>query len=658
MMKVFKNNSIWLLLSVMALLTACSKDDRMSYSEDLEIRRIEPYISAGISTRAAAPAAVEVGRTEFEADDRIVFTTIKRTAAPLTEFTYSNIRYYFYEALSWERVDGDLPEKIYWTDGASPHTFIGYSLPTAAYHWTDNGDGTFAGELGYGQTELDYTPGNSAMKQEDLLLNYDTETVAETGGLSTKVTMYHAMSNVCVIVNIKDFAASTSAVDTRVRVSNLVLHDQPAKYTWGGDSRNLKVLNLSNAQQVTKDIRLWCKNEAGEGNAQSKTFTFYGITTPQDELFHAINGNDAPLAFSFTVTYPDPLNPDGDPLVKTYSGAFSQTVNLHSGMATTLNISLNHKDEQMFMGVEYNDWNFVSTPNLGELRKKSTFMDISSPVTTQDMPTATADDATWLYRDGDVIKDIYGNDGSELYPYRISSALQLLSFAKEVTGGMTFQGKYIRQDADITMQSASTKTILEDSESGVSPVSWIGIGDATHPFEGTYLADNRYVNRLYGKPLFAKLGERAVVRQLQITTIGTISGGGALTDVNEGIIGGCRIADDVTTSAGAIAGTNSGVIYACCHTGITHGTGGLVGTNTGTVVGCYQAGEVDGGTDYSIAATNSGVIDCPEATSQFAMQQESFCQSLNETLQSWYDAHSDYAQFTYVHYTASYPSVH
>lgn len=656
-MKEFKNNIIGLLLSLTVLLPGCSRDEKMSVGCGPEIRGIVVSIDGGISTRAAAPAAVEVGRTDFQADDNIVFTTIRRTAEPLTEFTYSDIRYYYYEALSWERVDGNLPEKIYWTDGTSPHTFIGYSLPAAGYHWTDNGNGTYAGELGYGQTELDYTPGNSAMKQEDLLLNYDTETVAETGGLSTKVTMHHAMSNVCVIVNIKDFAASTSAVDTRVRVSNLILHDQPARYTWGGDSRNLRVLNLNDAGQVTKDIRLWCRNEAGEGTAQSKTFTFYGLTTPQDETFHAINGNDAPLAFSFTVTYPDPMNPDGDPLVKTYSGAFSRTVNLHSGVATTLNISLNHKDEEMFLGVEYNDWNFVSTPNQGELRKKTTFMDVNSPVTTHDMALATADDATWLYRDGDVIRDIYGNDGSELYPYRISTSLQLLSLAKEVAGGMTFQGKYIRQDADITMQAASAKTILEDSESGVSPVSWIGIGDAVHPFEGNYLGDNRYVNRLYGKPLFAKLGEHAVVTQVQVTTIGTITGGGALADVNAGIIGGCRIADDVTSGAGAIAGTNSGVIYACCHTGITHGTAGLVGTNTGSIIGCYQAGDVDGGTAYSIAATNSGEINCPVAESLFAMQQEAFCLSLNQTLQSWYDAHSDYAQFTYVHYTASYPSV-
>lgn len=650
-------NKIWLLVGVAVLLGACSRDDRFSTTPGPEIRGLVATIDDGMGTRASAPAKVSVGRTEFAADDKLVFTTIKRTAMPLAAFTYSDIRYYFYEGLSWERPEGNLPEKIYWTDASSDHTFIGYSLPTADYNWTDNGDGTYAGELGYGLTELDYTPGNSAMAVEDLLLNYDTETVAETGGLSTKVSFYHAMSSVCVVVNLKDFAASSSAVDTRVTVSDMVLRAQPAKYTWGGDSRKLKVLDLNNAEQITKDLRLWCKNPQGEGTAQSKTFTFYGITTPQDELFHDVNGNDQPLEFSFTVTYPDPMNPSGDPLVKVYKGAFSKTVNLYSGCCTTLNISLNHRDEQMFLGVEYNDWNFVSTPNLGELRKKSTFMDINSPVTTHDMALATLDDATWLYIDGDVIKDIYGNDGSEEHPYRISSSLQLLSLAKEVAGGMSFRGKYIRQDADITMQAASTKTILEDSQSSQSPVSWIGIGDAVHPFEGTYLGDNRYVNRLYGKPLFAALGEDAVVSQLQITTIGTISGGGALTDSNAGLIGGCRVDGDVTSTEGALVGTNSGIIYACCHTGMTRGTAGLIGTNTGSVIGCYQAGEVDGGTAYSIAAVNSGQIDCPQPQSLYEMQQESFTESLNQSLETWYSANPTVERFSFVYSTASFPLV-
>ncbi len=650
-----KANKILYILGVTVLLTACSRE-KLFTADDFEIKGIDAVIdvNSGV-TRAANESAVQVGRSLFAADDRIVFTTIKRTSKPLEAFTYGNIRYYYYEGKSWERTDGNLPEKIYWTDGVSPHTFIGYSLPSSDYHWTDNMDGTYAGELGYGVQELDFTAGNEAIKPHDLLLNYNTATVAETGGLSTKVTFNHALSNVCVVVNIKNFAASSSAVDTKVSVSDMVLKAQPALFTWGGDSRKLKVLDLDNDQQVKKDILMWCPKPQGEGTAQSKTFSFYALTTPQDELFHSINGNDEPLGFSFTVTYPDPMDPTGTPLVKTYSGCFTKTVNFQSGMCTTLNISLNHKDEQMFMGVEYNDWNYVSTPDLGELRKKSTFMDITSPVTTHDMAAATADDATWLYRDGDRILDIYGNDGSIEHPYRIASSLQMLSFAKEVAAGFSFVGRFVKQDADIIMQSGINKTSVEDAESNVSPVNWIGIGDDAHPFQGAYLGGNRFVNRLCGKPLFVNLGENAYVKQLQITTIGTITGGGALAESNAGMIGGCRIVDDVTVSGGAIAGTNSGVIYACSHIGVTTGTAGLVGSNTGNIIGCYQAGDVVGGTAFSIAATGSGTVSCPAPESLYEIQQDSFCESLNTALDSWYADHTGVTQFRFVHSTANYP---
>jgi hypothetical protein len=656
-MRVIKDKSIWLYLGVAALLCSCSAGERPFQEENLEIRNLIATIDGGTVTRAVAELGVSVGRTGFRTDDRIVFTTIRRTSNPLTQFTYSNIRYYYYEGKSWEREEGNLPEKIYWTDGASEHTFIGYSLPATDYHWTDNGDGTYAGELGHGETELDFTSGNGAISVEDLLLDYNTKTIAETGGLSTKVSFNHALSNVRVIVNIKNFAASSGAVDTRVTVSDLRLLDQPARFTWGGDSRTLRVLDFGAAEQTVKDIRLWIPDADGEGTAQSKTFTFYGLTTPQDETFHAINGNDRPLEFSFTVTYPDPMNPTGDPLVRTYAGSFSTPVNFHSGQCTTLNISLNHKDEQMFMGVEYNDWNYVSTPDLGELRKKSTFMDITSPVTTHDMAAATADDATWLYLDGGILRDIYGNDGSMEHPFRITSSQQMLSFAHEVSGGLSFQGRYVLQDADITMQSGTSMTSAEDENSHVAPVSWIGIGDADHPFQGTYLGGNRYVNRLCGMPLFASLGFDAQVIQVQITTIGSIQGGGALTVSNAGIIGACRIADDVTADGGAIAAFNSGVIYASCHIGDTHGPAGLVTDNTGSIIGCYQAGQVNGGDPYSIAATGSGLVDCPAPSSLYQMQQEEFTGALNASLESWYQSNPNVTRFIFVHSTAGFPSI-
>ena len=455
----------------MAFVSACSNDDDVTaYQDALEIKGVQAIIDNEVPTTRSASEKTEtaVGRTTFITGDHIVFTTIKRTESPLASFTYSDIRYYYTDKKSWKRTEGNLPEKIYWTDGASAHTFIGYSLPAEDYHWVDNGNGTYSGELGYEKEVIDFTAGNDEIQKEDLLLDYNTKTVAETGGLSTKVSFTHALSCVRVEVNISNFASSASAVDTKVGVSNMILLNQPTKFTWGGNSNKLKVLDFED--QTTKNIKLWCPVPAGEGTGQSKTFTFYGLTTPQDDTFHNINGNDLPLMFSFTVTYPNPLNPD-ETLTKTYKGSFSQLVNFHSGMCTTLNISLNHKDEQMYMGVEYNDWNYVATPDLGELRKKSTFMDINSTVTIHTDDEATVYDATWLYLDGTQLKDIYGNDGTPANPYRITSASQLLSFAKEVKAGVDFKDKFIRLDADITMQASTAKTSARTLPPMSSPLS-------------------------------------------------------------------------------------------------------------------------------------------------------------------------------------------
>ena len=665
MMKVSKI----LFLTLIAVCTACSSDDDTPLTvTNAEITGITATIDGEqsevmMAARRAATQNTAIGRSVFTTDEKIVFTTIKRTTGALEPFTYSNIQYR-YDGTSWERAangtDND-PEKIYWTDGSSPHTFIGYSLPSSTYQWTpvQNAGGivTYEGELGSGKTVIDYTLGNGALIAEDLLVNYSENTQAESDGLSTKVRFTHALSCVRVVVNIKDFAATASAEDTKVSVSDMMIYRQPTKFKWGADSKSLTVVNFSEqGEGHIKDLKLWCPKPAGEGDGQSKTFTFYGLTTPQDATFHHINDNNKPLDFSFTVTYPNPMNPTGDWLVKTYRGSFTG-VNFESGKQTTLNISLNHRNEQMFMDVTYNDWNFVSTPDLGELRKKSTFLDINSTVTIHTDAKADQYDATWLYGTGSDIRDIYGNDGTEGSPYRISTAAQLLSFAKEVNAGWSFEGKYIRLDADITMQASTAKTSVEDETSLPAVVTWTGIGSGDNVFNGTFLGGDRYINRLYGRPLFTRLGSAARIEQLQVTTIGTISGGGALADSSAGTIAACKVIDDVKTTGGALVGTNSGVIYACCHTGDTYGKAGLVAVNDGSIVGCYQAGDVVDGTAYSISGDGSGTTSCPTASSLYDMQQAAFTATLNEELDAWYATHTAYPQYRFSHAPGSYPKV-
>ena len=605
----------------------------------LEIKGIRAAIGVDevrALTRAneAAAKQLQIGRTGFVDKDTIVFTTIKRTNSPLKPFTYSNIHYQ-YDGTKWERIANGTandPEKIYWTDASSDHTFIGYSLPQG-YQWTTvtNGTGsdTYAGELGYGKNAIDYSSSEDLEKEDLLILHSDT-TKADPGGLTTTVYFTHALSNVQVVVNIKNFAASASAVDTLVKVSQMVLHSQPCKYTWGATSKvDVTARDFGADGQTRKDITLWCPKSDGEGKAQSKTFTFYGITTPQNATFHEIPGNKQPLKFSFEVEYPDAMNP-GKTVKKNYSGAFSSLVDFKPGMQTTLNISLNHKDEQMFTGVTYTDWNFVETPDLGKLRKKSTFMDMTAQEEGNvkvHTGVKTADDATWLYQDGNDVKDIYGHNGTSAQKaYVIKSAQQLLALAKEVNSDYTFEGKFIRLEADITMQKSAKD----------STYTWNGIGDDNHLFEGTFLGGDRYINRLQGKPLFAHLGKQAHVEQLQITAIGDITGGGALAGTNEGVIAACRVIDDVESKGGALVGTNSGTIYACYYTGTNDYKLIGVGSEGSQSIGCYEAKTIQS-------------MSFSEIQTQVA--------EWNDALKAWYDKNDGYPRYLYEYQPGSYPTV-
>ena len=620
----------YLFLGALALLSACTTTfdaDMPQSSTAVELKGISATISQGAAaTRAVTKLSDEVGRTAFVTDDKIVFTNIQRTDNPLEKFTYKNILYQYTasdESGSWSRVGND-PEKLYWTDGSSFHTFIGYCLPSADIAWTAGTDGVYTGHL----TTTDFTKGNDVMAKEDLLLCYNDD-VKSPDGASAAVTLTHALSNVRVIVNIKDFAASSNATDVDAKVSNMQLLGQPINYVWDGKIDSLKVADDDTYNQT---INLWCPKPQGDGDAQSRTFTFYGLAVP--------NGQEQ--EFSFTVSYPDALNPQ-KPVRKTYQGKFGKKVYFHSGKCTTLNITLNHQNEQIFTGAQYSDWSFVATPDLGELRKKTTY--VSDGLTVKICNDGVcADDATWLYKDSsDNIYDIYGNDGSASKPYCITSAQQMLSFAKEVNeGNLDFKGKYVRLDADITMQSSSTAT----------GYTWTSIGTDEKPFEGTFLGGDRFINRLSGNPLFAAIGESACVEQLQITCVGDVANG-ALAKTNNGVIGGCRVIDDVKITgegAGALVGTNTGTIHASYYTG----AGNLVGTNndgdkTGTIVGCYQASDITSFTKEFL----TNFIDGTDG--------ENPTNGLNDDLNAFYSNESNSKKFrTKFNYTftpGSYPTV-
>lgn len=645
-MKLHKLLSLTVALS---LLVACdTNDEALVPDEALQINGITATLS---STQAAtrAESTLGVGRTAFADGNVIVFTTIKRTKYPLDNFTYSNIQY-SYNGSGWARSSNGTtndPEKIYWSDVTSAHTFTGYCLPSSSYFWqtvtTDN-IVTYKGELGYGVDDkgtIDLSTDNESIIAEDLLVSHSKNVKPETGGASALVDFKHALSNVCVVVNVTGFA--TNSLDKKVDVTDMVILNQPCVFTWGADTTTLSTFNVTDtSNNKIKNIKLLRKSVSGEN--EDKTFVFYGLTTPQNADYRKINGNSDKLSFKFTVTYPNAIDTTQTD-THTYQGTVSDEVLFNSGKCTTINVSLNHKNEKMLVDVNYTDWNYVSTPDLGELRKKSTYMTLTKDdVKIHSTDGVTIDNATWLYTDGNEVYDVYGNDGNTAATaYRITSAAQMLAFAQEVNNAYTFKDKYVRLDADITMQKSATAT----------GYSWIGIGDANNAFQGTFLGGDRYINRLNGSPLFVKLGSNACVEQLHITAIGNVTNG-TLAGTNAGIIGGCKVIDDVTLSgegAGALVGTNAstGVIHACYYTG----TGNLVGNQTaenhGTIVGCYQASDITSFTKEFL----TNFIDGTDG--------ENPTNGLNDDLNAFYSNESNSKKFrTKFNYTftpGNYPAV-
>lgn len=635
----------------MALLGLVSCESEMGALSDdcnpIVLRGIRADIdNGGGGTRAVAPLVDSIGKYAFASTDRIVFTTIERTSRPIRPtFSYHGVEYACQisdKNVSWKR---ELPETdIFWSDGSEPHTFIGYILPHADgqtaqesgfdWHYDPEKD-DYYGSIGNpalaSNDTIDYTGApqlgtdqqapydTEKLRQEDLLLTYDTNMQNEDA--MAWVHFHHGLASIRVVVSITGYSTTGEDPDASTRVTQMVVHDQPTMYKWNNKSYQAAPLEegdqavLSNfadwggaapAWNQQKAMKLWQPREY-RGNGASRTFTFYGITTP---------GFRDKVDMTFRVSYPDPLDPTQKKRVeKSYTATCSLPVGkveFRPGYCTSININLNHKDETMTVGAEYLSWQFDPSPNTGSLSKNSTHLTSTdrSRVTIVGDAKATADDATWLYQNGNVY-DIYGNDGTAAHPYLICTADQLLSFAYEVKAGRSFTGQYVKLDADITMQPGADVAVQNLQE-------WIGIGDESHPFDGVFYGSERYINDLYGQHFFYTIGENALIDKLNFSNIKEVQGCGVVAHENKGLICGCYIDGNVketdpnATYTGSIVGINQSFIIACAHVGNVEGrgtVGGLVGFNNGTMMACYHSGDVtaiDGGNDVHPTVGKSG----------------------------------------------------
>ncbi len=615
-----------LLLSWLLAAVACTGEiewpNGQPTDEPLQLTGVVPTMAGSSATKADAqaeqkPDEIYVGRERFVRNDEVFFTNIHRTAQPLEKFSYVDQTWKLGDSWTHLPAEGEAKaEKIYWSDGHSAHTFVGYGLPQQAegktFDWVrkkESGSDIFYGSIG----EKDATATDplvfteTLLQEEDLVLAHSEDLIPEKTTGIANVPFYHALAQVRVVVDLVGFSASEEAWDNGTRVSEMVLKQLPMGYRWLQASRAVEdVVEGDEGAHTKRNVQLWTPFEEGVNTGMSRQFHFYGLAVP---------GERTDLQFRFFVRYPDPTKKDTMKEKYYSTTAKNKKITFIGGKCTTIRISLNHDSEDMTVSAIYVDWGYADMPDQIALHKKSTFLqtvDLKT-VTTHTETHPEESDYTWLHttKVGSIVDDKDHDGSSEKEAYCITSTQQLLSFAKEVNQGYDFKDKHVRLDASLTLQPTAA---------GAATMSWVGIGTAEKPFRGTLHGGGRTVSRLNGAPLFGGLSAEARVEHLTLKDAVGVDGRGLLAHSNGGAIVACRVQNGVTLqgagAVGSLVGTNTGTIVACSHDGDTRAdnattVGGLVGANTGTIIASFQAGAVTGGTTcYGVAPEGGTLTGC------------------------------------------------
>lgn len=316
---------IGLLLTV--VLAGCTADDGIDseivQTEALEMTGFKAVIAgdATAGTRDPAALAIELGRTNFVVNDHVVFTQIKRTTNPIAAYTYSNIDFRF-DGSIWSKItEGNL----YWSDATNAHTFIAYSKPYESFDWTVS-EGVYFGTIGDGVSDGQVEFSSlSDLKNEDLLIAYNTDMRAQAGGSIPMIYFYHALSSVRVVVNLENFPSGA-------RVTDLLMLHQPTKYVW--NQTDWKVEPVAEDNQVRKDFKLCIPTP--DGTNSNTVFTFYGMVIPQIQTYiQTFTAEDVRrnAEFTFNVKYTE------GSISKTVKYKASHTIHFEAGNNITLKIT-------------------------------------------------------------------------------------------------------------------------------------------------------------------------------------------------------------------------------------------------------------------------------------------------------------------------------
>ena len=287
-------------------------------------------------------------------------------------------------------------------------------------------------------------------------------------------------------------------------------------------------------------------------------------------------------------------------------------------------------------GMKYNYYHYYKTGATSTITSNMHGYDVTFSVSGTDASisgndiTVGAGDVT-VSLASQTVAEWSGSGESANDPYIINIREQLDMLATRVNNGTsTYENKFFRLDNSISYGNASG-------------LVYTVIGDATHPFCGTFDGNGKAIedagsevsNGSY-QGIFGYIGATGTVKNLQAEDcsfrgydyIGVIAG------FNAGTIQNCRVKYDdnhngnVTFTAdgyscyGTIAGFNSGTVRECVSSGVVRPTydlnsytdvtkaGGIVGHNTGTVANSLYIGSDVIATAYvgAIVGHNEGTL--------------------------------------------------
>lgn len=205
-----------------------------------------------------------------------------------------------------------------------------------------------------------------------------------------------------------------------------------------------------------------------------------------------------------------------------------------------------------------------------------------------------------------------GGDGSEMYPYQISSFQQL-----QQIHDFTFSNFIQIKNID-----ANESKYLNDGK-GFKP-----IGDTAVPFQGHYEGNNLEIINLFIKDevragLFAEIGENGRIENLTLRDINySVHAGGGLAGNNYGLIKNCTVSGNIEAKSngqGGVVGSNFGIIDNVKSTvnlftkenikNPVNAVGGIAGGNYAQILNSESSGVIQGNSSVGgISGFNSRLI--------------------------------------------------